>query len=227
MWNGTDNDFAVYRYLSNGTLDTTFSGDGKIVVLGYTGDASNNNNNFAVARLNAGGSLDTTFSGDGRQITNFGADEYVNGIALQPNGKIVAVGLKYSPTSLFESFAIARYKMDGSLDTTFNGSGRKVLGIISGETSWASDVIVESDGKIVVLGTTDIGGGVFDFALVRLNPGGSFDTTFSGDGKVTVDFGGPESGLALVLQPSDGRYVMGGETNDGTQFDFALARALP
>jgi uncharacterized delta-60 repeat protein len=254
MWNGTDNDFAVYRYLSNGNLDTTFSGDGmvnigfgagrqdyaldlviqsdgKIVVIGYTGDASNNNNNFAVARLNTNGSLDHTFSGDGRQITNMGGDDYAYSVALQTDGKMVAVGEKFAiPGTGLSYFALARYNTDGSLDTTFNGTGRKVFSFTSGAYSQAVDVLVQSDGKIVAMGTADngFGTGSLDFALVRLNTNGSFDTTFSGNGKATVDFGGGiDRGSALALQPSDGKYVLAGDTFDGAQTDFALARVLP
>ena len=247
MWNGTDYDFVVYRYLSSGSLDTTFSGDGmvnigfgtgrqdfgrdlviqsdgKIVVTGYTGDANYANNNFAVARLNAGGSLDNTFSGDGKQTTNFGADESARGIAIQPDGRIVLAGIK--GTGTLSSVALARFNIDGSLDTTFNGTGKKVFSVIPGVSSWANDLLVQSDGKIVALGGADNGGSL-DFALVRLNSSGSFDTTFSGDGKVTVDFGSSENGRALVVQPLDGKYVLGGIIDDGTQVDFALARVLP
>ena len=247
MWNGTDYDFAVYRYLSSGSLDTTFSGDGmvnigfgagkqdtatdlviqsdgKIVVTGYTGDANYANNNFAVARLNAGGSLDTTFSGDGKQTTNFGADESARGIAIQPDGRIVLAGIK--GTGTLSSVALARFNIDGSLDTTFNGTGRKVFGF-SGFDSWAADVLVQSDGKILTIGSDTLSL-LGDFALVRLNSNGSFDTTFSGDGKVRVDFGDNDFGIALAIQPSDGKYVLGGVTNVGAQNnDFALARVLP
>jgi uncharacterized delta-60 repeat protein len=247
MSNGSNTDFAVYRYLPGGSLDTTFSGDGKvnigfgagrqdfaadlviqsdgkIVVAGSTGDAGYANNNFAIARLNANGSLDTTFSGDGRQITNFGANDYAYGVALQADGKIVVVGEK---TTTFRSFALARYNTDGSLDTTFNGTGRRVFSITPGMDSHANDVIVQPDGMIVVIGTTKNGSGFFDFALARLLSTGGFDTTFSGDGKVIIDFGGNDYVLAIALQPLDGKYILGGATHDGTQYDFALARVLP
>lgn len=247
MWTGTNYDFAVYRYLANGSLDPTFSGDGrarfgfgagrqdfasglviqsngKIVVSGYSGDAKAANNNFAVARLNANGSMDTTFSGDGRQVTNFGADDYGIAVALQPDGKIVVVGEKDTAT-LF-AFAVARYNTNGSLDTTFNASGRKVFSIVPGVHSAAASVQIQADGKIVIAGSAGPEGAV-DFALARLNSNGAFDTTFSGDGKTTVDFGGIDFSLDLALQPADGKYIIGGDTYDGTQTDFAVARLLP
>ena len=255
MWNGTDYDFAVYRYNANGSLDTTFSGDGmvnigfgagrqdqatdlavqnsdgKIVVGGFTGDASGNNNDFALMRLNSNGSLDTTFSGDGRQTTHFGGDEYAYGLSGHPNGRIVLVGRKIGASGNY--FAISRYNTNGSLDTTFNGTGmgRKVFSIGPGAgtwQSWAGDVTVQPDNKIVVLGLTSDFASINDIALVRLNPGGGFDTTFSGDGKVFIDFGGDDYGYSVVRQPSDGKYVLVGNTNNGIGgIDFALARLLP
>jgi uncharacterized delta-60 repeat protein len=251
MWNGTDNDFAVYRYLSNGSLDVTFSGDGmvsfgfgagrqdsaadlvlqsdgKIVVAGYSGDVNHINNNFAIARLNANGSLDTTFSGDGRQAANFGGNDFGAALTLQPDGKIVVAGRKNDLTR--SSFALARFNPDGNPDTTFNGTGRKTFSIIPSTAADAAalDVSVQVDGKIVVAGHTEIGGdNDHAMALVRLNSTGGFDMTFSGDGKVTIDFGADDYLSALVLQPADGKYVLAGQTYNGTQSDFALARVLP
>src|SRR5688572_17010421 len=241
--NSTDNDFAIYRYNSNGTLDTTFSengiavgnfgldrfdeardlaiqSDGKIVVVGNSDNGSFSNSDFAIARLNANGTADMTFSGDGRQTTDFGGLEILYSVALQSNGKIVVAGFKNQEGLYY--FAVARYNTNGSLDTTFNGTGRKAFNIL-GFDSLAFAVIVRPDGKIVVLGATN-----GDFGLVRLNSNGSFDTTFSGDGKILVDFGGEEWASALALQPSDGKYVLGGYASfDGVQYDFALARVLP
>jgi uncharacterized delta-60 repeat protein len=245
MWNGTDYDFAVYRYLSDGTQDgmvkigfgtgrqdyasdLVIQSDGKILVAGYSGDADGNNNNFAVARLNANGSLDTTFSEDGRQTTNFGNDEYASSIALQDDGKIVLAGNKWADDTT-DYFALARYTASGDLDTTFNNTGKVVTSFMGiGQEANASDIIVQSDGKIVAFGqtTTDSVAGN-DFALARYNANGSLDTTFSGDGKVTVDFDN-QINLGTALLQSNGEYILAGWANSpsaGT--DFALARLLP
>src|SRR5688572_27172271 len=206
MSNGSDVDFAIYRYNANGSLDTTFSGDGKvnigfgagrqdfandlaiqsdgkITVAGFTGDANNANNNFAIARLNTNGTLDVTFSGDGKQVTNMGADEYGSGLVIQPNGKIVLVGQKrmgdITLPGVQTKFAVVRYNTDGNLDASFNSTGKKIFSVIPGNDSYGQDVIVQVDGKIVLVGSdvSFISGN--DFALVRLNSGGSFDSTFS------------------------------------------------
>lgn len=252
VWNGKDHDFAVYRYMPNGKLDLTFSfdkdgvavgsfgkgkddylydlviqEDGKILVAGVTGIGTNRD--FAIARMNANGTEDNSFSGDGLQTTHFGADDLAYGLALQPDGKIVVVGQKITTTTSF--IAIARYTKNGVLDTTFNSSsktpGKKTFRI--GGSSYAFDVIVQPNGKIVVAGSAQIGGS-FDYALVRLKPGGGFDGSFSGDGKATFDFfTNDDLAYALARQPPNGKYVLGGSVYfDSLTFeDFGLARVLP
>ena len=246
--NSTDKEFAIYRYNPNGSIDLTFTGDGvaignfgvnqfdvtrdlaiqsdgKIVVVGESGsNESAEDFDFAIARLNPNGTADLTFSGDGRQRTNFGGLDTVSSVAVGPNGKIVVVGYRVPPLNNNRTeIAVVRYNPNGSLDTTFNGTGRKAFSINGSLASFAKDVIVQSDGKIVLLADTN-----GDLVLVRLNSNGSFDTTFHGDGKVIVDFGAVEWASALARQPSDGKYVIGGQTNAGTpQSDFALARVLP
>jgi len=253
IWNGTNYDMAIYRFNTNGTPDTTFSGDGvavgnfgpgrrddtrdlvlqsdgKIVVVGLSGDVNGDNNDFAIARLNENGTADTTFSGDGRVTTNFGGDEVAWGLDLQSNGKIVVAGAKSNGTLLY--FVVARYNANGNLDTTFNGTGKKVFSVIPGAWSYARDVKVLSNGKIVVSGAT-ANGSLSDFAVVRLNSGGGFDSTFSGDGKVTVGFesydeGEEDFGSTLAVQPVDGKYVLGGYIHNFSEApEFGLARVLP
>jgi len=247
-WNGSNYDFAIYRYNPNGSLDRTFSGDavavgnfglgkddfatdlviqgnGKIVVIGTTGKSPNQN--FAIARLNPNGTADTTFSGDGRQVTNLGGDDQAWGVALQPDGKIVVVGEKYDPDLDLVFFAVARYQANGAPDTTFNGKGTKVFSIIPAADSWAEDVIVQPDGKIVVLGTV-VNGSFPSFGLARLNSNGSFDNTFSGNGRASIVIGsGGDLAHGLARQPSDGKYVLAGSSWITLGLDFALARVLP
>lgn len=241
-----DYDFAVYRVNANGSLDNTFSGDGrvnlgfgagrqddapglilragKIIIAGKTCDATWKACNFAIARLNSDGTLDTTFSADGKQTTDFGGSDAGYALAVQSDGKILVAGEKHAGT--VESIALARYKNDGSLDTTFSTDGKQTVTL--GSEAYAHDVLVQPDGKIVVAAQAHNGAEYDDFAIVRLNPGGSLDTTFSGDGKLLLDItaGHDDRARGLIRQP-DGKYVLGGGTYDGTQVDFALARVLP
>jgi uncharacterized delta-60 repeat protein len=245
---GTGNyDMAVIRYTAGGALDTTFSGDGrqsinfgagrleeiggiavqpdgKILVGGHTCETGKINCNFALARLNANGSLDTTFNKTGKAITNFGANDTSWALALQPDGRIVMAGLKDTGTT--GTFALARYNTNGSLDTTFAGTGKLVTDF-SGDANreHANAVTVQPDGKIVVCGAV-FNGSTRNFALARYTKTGALDVTFSGDGKATVDFGRDDRCSALALQ-GDGKYVVAGVSEASGLKRWVLARVLP
>jgi uncharacterized delta-60 repeat protein len=238
----SSNAFAVVRYNTDGSLDTTFSGDGKqttaigtlgdtaqsveiqadgkIVVAGYS-NQSGSSIDFALVRYNADGSLDTSFSGDGMQTTAIGsAEDYLFGVAIQADGKIVVTGWSgVVPTS--SSVAVARYNADGSLDTSFSGDG-KLTTVIGSVGSSAYSVAIQADGKIVVAGGSSSGN--VDFALVRYNTDGSLDTSFSGDGIVTTAVGSfNEQAYAVAIQPN-GKIVAAGMGIAVNNFDFAVAR---
>ena len=245
----SDGDFALARYNPNGSLDTTFSGDGKQTTdfggiggrfgEGATGVAAPANgkivavgtadesgiSHFALARYNTDGTLDASFSGDGKQASKFGGSDVVNGVALQPDGKIVTVGATSFGVSGFSSqgaFALARYNANGSPDLSFSGDGRQTSGFADG----ASGVALQSDGKIVAVGTDDVPGDDADggdFALGRYNPNGSLDPTFSGDGKQTTDFGPFDQASGVAIQ-ANGKIVVVGDGGSGGANDFALAR---
>ncbi len=248
--NGTATDLGVFRFNPNGSLDTTFNGtgkravnfgigiscaggwgrtlalqkDGKIVMVGAT-----NTGYFCVARLNSNGGNDLTFSGDGKQTTFFGANTAVWATALQPaDGKIVVVGSQ-GPAGI-NYFAVARYNTDGTLDTTFNGTGKKLIGFSAAPDDTARSVAVQTNGKIVVCGiAAEIRGG--DFALTRLNPNGSLDTTLTGTGGSGVaaydfDNGGTDACRGISID-SSGRYVMAGLATVNGQGDFGVIRVLP
>ncbi|MBK9191727.1 MAG: hypothetical protein IPM77_09555 [Crocinitomicaceae bacterium] len=164
-------DFAVARYNSDGTLDNTFSGngkvtadfdndwdygislalqtDGKIVLGGYRYEMTTDYD-FALARFTADGILDNTFSADGKTTTDFGFfQDYISEIAIQPDGKIVAAGFGISGVTFFEDFCLARYNVSGSLDASF-GTGGKVMTEVAeySDECWA--MAIQSDGKILI-----------------------------------------------------------------------------
>lgn len=243
---GTSTDFAVYRLNTDGSLDTTFSGDGrlaidfgaadaatvvalqsdgKIVVSGYSGTTLAFD--FAVARLSTDGNLDTTFSGDGKETTDFSGDELGNGLAIQADGKIVMSGYKCPLASPCDA-VLARYNTDGSLDTSFNSNGKQTIDDGSGVDNGALDVVVQSDGKIVVPGFSTNSSNDRDFVIYRLNTDGSLDTTFGTNGKVMIDFGLDQGEDASEIAiDEDGNYVLAGSTYDSPHSDFAVARVLP
>ena len=247
---GDDNDgsdFAIARYTSSGILDNTFDGDGrltdrlhlhqgstfytstkiqndgKVLAAGYTWNGSNYD--FALARYNTNGTPDNSFSGDGRQTTDFSAgDDYAYSLTIQNDGKIVLAGVADS------NFAVARYNSDGSPDNSF--SGGKVTTDFGFDDN-AQSVAIQSDGKIIVAGWSVNGVDDFtqqpisDFALVRYNSNGTPDNSFSGDGKLTTDFGYDDLAKAVTIQ-NDGKILVAGTRQVYNQGDntseFALAR---
>jgi uncharacterized delta-60 repeat protein len=246
-----DTKIAVARYNADGSLDTSFGGDGRvttnftgtydaaraaviqadgrIVVAGTAGGYRT----FALVRYNSDGTRDSSFGSGGRVTTNFsrGSTEFVASVALQTDGRIVAVGAEPSAVG----FALARYETNGALDPTFGDEGtvltdfltRHDLGYTGG---WASGVAIQTDGKIVVAGGAPIGsGGDTQFALARYQPDGSLDPMFGDDGKVATEWSieGNDSAFDITIQ-TDGKIVAGGTTDYfGPEAMFALARYLP
>jgi uncharacterized delta-60 repeat protein len=89
-----------------------------------------------------------TFSGDGKLTTDFGTDyDYATSVTIQRNGKIVVAGSTYS-----EDFGLARYNTNGTLDTTFSKDGKQITDF--GADDRADLVVIQSDGKIVVAGSS-------------------------------------------------------------------------
>jgi uncharacterized delta-60 repeat protein len=242
-----DPKFALLRYNADGSLDTTFGGDGsvttnftqredaawavaiqpdgKIVAAGDAG-LRTGNSRFAVARYNADGSLDTSFGGDGKVTTQFTrGDDPVAGVALQADGKIVVSGGAAWNTR-HANFALARYDTDGRLDASFGGDGRVTTSFTRGR-DYANEVVVQADGKIVAGGyaTYSRTNGRDRFALARYNADGTLDPTFGGHGKLTTNFTRRNDVvLDLALQP-DGKIVAAGiSASDGSNSRFALAR---
>jgi uncharacterized delta-60 repeat protein len=215
-------DFAVVRYNTDGSLDTSFGGtgivitpvgdsfdqafsvaiqaDGKIVVAGSSGII------FALVRYNTDGTLDTSFNGTGKVITG---ESYAKDLAIQTDGKIVAVGGEIA----------LRFNTDGSPDTSFGGTGRIFLGIE------VNSVAIQADGKIVAAGRLQN-----SFAIARHNPDGSPDTSFNGTGKVITPVGNSGSRANELAIQADGKIVAAGSTGDSdysSNADFALVRYHP
>jgi uncharacterized delta-60 repeat protein len=113
----------------------------------------------------------------------------------------------------------------GSLDTTF-GTGGKVTTEIGGSHDSGYSVAIQSDGKIVVAGSSN-NGSDYDFALARYTTNGTLDTTFGTGGKVTTAIGESVDGVYSVAIQSDGKIVVAGDSDNGSNYDFALARYWP
>ena len=169
-----DGDGKVSTDIGIGTFDeankTIIQPDGKIVVFGTTAVLASGPFNDAIIRLNIDGSRDNTFGQSGKILPNFN----VTDIVQQADGKIVAVG----QTNANSDFYIVRYNVNGTLDNSFSLDGIVTLG--AGFNN-ASNVAIQSNGKIVVVGSTTSA----SIGVIRLNTDGNFDLSFDSDGKVT------------------------------------------
>lgn len=237
----------VARYNPDGSLDSTFGSngilslleppglaifgvaiqnDGKILLAGARmGSISLATARPEVLRLNSNGSLDTTFGAFG-VVTN--GSGVALSVTLQPNGQIVTAGLINFGGA--QVFGVTRYNKDGSLDANFGAGGEATFPL-----SVAFSVAVQSDGKIVAAGAAGLStaspitgfpnilsGG--QFALVRLNPDGSLDTSFGNGGQVLTGIQQSSAVSQIVIQPN-GQIVAAGtsESNAGL-LDFVMAR---
>jgi uncharacterized delta-60 repeat protein len=162
------------------------------------------------------GKLDTSFDGDGKLVVNLGNPDNVAGaVAVQPDGKIVVVGLtgaieSASTTPGSSDFVVLRYNPDGTPDNTFEGDGKVVTSFGNGEDG-AGAVLIQPDGKILVAGSINTKTTAGEIALARYNADGSLDTTFDTDGKLTTDVAegqnAEERAEAMILQP-DGKILV-------------------
>lgn len=214
-------DFLVNRYNTDGSLDLTFGqggvaridsdisysntgttvlADGKLLVSGR------NDSLHTVARLNPDGSLDTSFNGTG--IVQFAEPDNDTGnfdyaVALQGDGKILL------PGNADGEFQLYRYNADGSLDTTFGTNGHVSYSVSPGWDA-AFTVAVQPDGKILLAGNSDTENFGTDFGILRLNPDGSLDKTFSGDGRATFSLAEGNDTVHSIALQADGKIVLAG-----------------
>jgi|SRR5215213_3975134 len=245
--------FALARYDSSGSLDPTFGSggkvttgfapfsdeanavalqnDGKIVVAG-TADVRNNfsfpASNFALARYDTTGNLDSAFGSGGQLITDFaGGVDQAHTLVLQSDGKIVLGGkTTFLSGERGFRFALARYDTSGSLDSTF-GNGGRVSTDVFGDENHAFDMLLQSDGKIILTGAV-VQNLQLDFALTRYDNTGNPDNSFGTSGIITTDFSGTHDEAFATAQQEDGKIVVVGaaeEANGGR--NFALARYVP
>ncbi|MDR3646562.1 MAG: hypothetical protein P4L22_03400 [Candidatus Babeliales bacterium] len=234
---GSSNDkFTIVRLKPNGALDTTF-GTGGIVqfILGYGTDSnaialqkngkiviggdSYAGRGLAISRLDANGVLDPSFtdgvSGNGKVLFLFDLNAFGNGVAIQKDGKILLCGV------IANFFSIIRLQSNGALDLGFGPFGLGYVPIVSGVAASATSIVVQPNQKILAGGKSD-----GKFVLARLNSDGSFDTSFNGNGFVQTSIGNAAIINSIMLQPWDGKIVVGGYSVVGTQ-RFTLARYTP
>ena len=189
-------------------------GNGKILIAGYSKNGSNND--FSLVRLNADGSLDRSFDGDGKAIIPVGSgNDEAYCITVQSDGKILLGGSSYSVSNY--DYSIIRLNANGSLDSSFNSSGKAIIPV-GASSDFAYSISIQNDDKILLGGYSEKYGGS-DYSLVRLNANGTLDSGFGTGGKALVDVGGSDFAYSLSVQ-SDGKIVIGGISNE----DYSVVR---
>jgi uncharacterized delta-60 repeat protein len=239
--------FALARYKPDGALDPLFGSnkdgkvatevgmgeasaeavavqsDGKIIVVGAASNGADKD--FVVVRYNSNGTVDTRFGGgDGIVTTTFagGSEDVAYGIDIRSDGKIIVAGSTALGADASD-FALAQYLTDGRPDKTFGGGDGLVTLDFFGDEDIASEVVIQSNGRLVVAGSAS-NNGPPDFAVARFNANGTPDTTFDKDGKdgkVTTDLlqKSPDSAFGVLIL-SNGRIVAAGCASD----QFAVVR---
>ena len=232
---GSDNfrKLAVFRFNTDGSADTAFGTNGRIV-FNFSGSSWGNRiilqpdgkmliggalaGKFAVFRLNSDGSLDTSFNSVGYNSPNdpVNSSSSVNVVLLQSDGKIVAAGQTGQPG---DTGLMMRFNADGTAEGNFIRTSFFVF----------MDGAIQTDGKIVLTGRSTYGGTKY-FAITRYNADKTLDTRFGNSGLNLVTSLSPiwslsqSDAAAVAIQP-DGRILVGGYTHTGSgNRDFALVR---
>lgn len=238
-----DLDFVLVRYNSDGSLDTSFDGDGvlidsnqnsidianalavqadgKILLAGSTAYYDQQTNDppyIHLRRYNSNGTLDTTFGINGQA----GSEAYT--LAVQPDGKILLAG--YGVNGANKEMVVLRYLSTGALDTGFGTAG-KITGPVSYDGARA--LALQPDGKIIIGGDISTYNNIsttWDFALARYNSNGTTDTGFGNSGLFSTEISGlDDHAYGMALQP-DGKILLGGSISNGSNNDYALLRVI-
>lgn len=240
------NDVAIVKLTPAGTLDPTFSGDGKllldltgsadygfgiatiaggkIIVTGHCGIPAN----FFAIRLLSDGSYDPSFGTNGKTTVDIMGANVADdcwGMNLTPEGKIVLVGDAYDPATTNFVGAVVRLNSDGTPDNTFSGDGIATVPAL--QSNIFRNVIVQPNGKYLVSGSTGLNG-ADDFIVVQMNADGTLDPSFNNTGIFTIDVTGQtkvDQGYGLALQ-SDGRILLSGNTtfSEFTNEKYSIVR---
>lgn len=249
--NSRDTDFVLVRYNPNGSLDSTFGGDGngivksgtsnyadfatsitqqrdgKLVVAGY--QSNGHDFDFMVARLSADGIPDNNFGNpDGiitTEISGKGTDDLAYAVAIQNNGDLIVAG----SSDQENSFAVARYKSSGLLDPSFADNGIAITSVGSPgaqRNNIALSAAIQEDGKIVI-GGRSLNDNINDFTLLRYKSNGEPDSTFNDNGIVITDLQNNSGIGSIFIDHSDReneKIIAAGSYFNGFDIDVAVAR---
>lgn len=194
---------------------------GKIIVIGNT-DISGSK--LVLIRLNSDGLVDTTFGTSGYVFDFFNTTyDLFTCAALQDDNKIIVGG--ESSYGGNNAFALIRFEANGAIDNSFGTSG-KVMNTVDNFSAYAKDIVIQNDGKIVLVGSVIDNTFNYAIAIARYNAVGTLDTSFDSDGEKSFSFNSlfpPNDANAVALQ-SSGKILVGGGVYNNSDSDFGIAR---
>jgi len=250
-------EMAVWRFNANGTVDTAFSGDGMVSTAVGTGNASGNaiaidpqgkvlvagsstgnpgSRGMVVWRFNTNGTLDTTFSLDGIYVINGAAggtgDDVGSAITVDALGRVLVAGSSVNSAGN-RDMVVWRLTSAGAPDTTFNGTGTVISNGAAGSDGddAGNGIAIDSQGRIIVAGSSTNVAGNRDMVIWRLNPNGTMDISFAAGGIAVHGnaAGGDadDSGSAITVDSQDRILVTGSSVNSAVNSDMVLWRVFP
>jgi len=230
-YNSPSTDFAVARLNTDGSLDSDFSNDGKVLI-GFTYNSTVNYdeahrikilsdsriliggetsfNDSAWCMLQPDGSLDSSFGTGGKKTFATDNNFDFGTVYFLPDNSVLLGGY-YSGNS--DDAALYKISLDGTLDTTFGNSGKAIVDVDNSSSDGGIvDLDIDNTGKIYAVGKT-LTGGTSYFYLLNFNSNGTLNTNFSYDGKVLVNFGANSNyGNSVSVQPN-GKVLLAGYYN--------------
>ncbi|MCW8804845.1 MAG: T9SS type A sorting domain-containing protein, partial [Ignavibacteriaceae bacterium] len=236
---GTIRYMSLTRLNQDGSLDLSFSGDGKLTIP-LTGDPENGEKvllqgdkiiiagyseeayypkNFVMYRFNSDGSADVSFGNGGRVETEFSGNNLEDAVytAVIAGDKIILAGETYE-SAVNSNFALARYNFDGSLDNTFGNGGRVFTDFATLQFDRIYDLAIQSDGKIIAVGESAPEYPFpWNWAIARYNVDGTLDNTFGTNGKVIQYWAGLYDGLDAIALLPDGKFLVAGTAEEITR----------
>lgn len=238
-------DIKVIKLNSNGTYDNSFGNNGVVILdfgsLGIRAFCSIMNGNkiliggviccnpdesSLVLQLNADGSLDTSFGNNGWNYAYFGSstgfydhDRFLT-ITLKDN-KIYAVGSKLF-TSIDYQINLAKFNIDGSLDTSFDSDGMLTINT-SSQKDFIHDIKILEDNSILMAGISSFSSTSSSFLMVKLNPDGTLNSDFGNNGLVLTNLNSTTSGIQKLIV-NENNIIAIGNNNISSSANVAMAK---
>ncbi|GIX42462.1 MAG: hypothetical protein KatS3mg129_2195 [Leptospiraceae bacterium] len=243
--------FKIFRYKEDLSPDTTFGSSGVAdielgsnqdslqdliiqpdnnIIAGGSWDPSGTNPiNIALIRyLNNGTNFDTSFNSTGKVLYNNTTDSSIYNIKLQPDGKILIASYKSNGTN--KDYYLARYNPDGTIDTNFGINGEIIEDF--GLEDVATKIAIQSNGKILLGGNSEVAANQYQLLIIRYNPDGTKDTSFGTNGIFTYDKNTNDNdwltGLAIQKDQGKEKIIVGATTDTDSgpplKIDFYILR---